>query len=161
MRRLFLLAFALPAPLAAQQMAPAPVCQATDATLPTELAAWRNPAPLSGPLHTGMAVNLALRPIAELQPAVAPHQARDGGATTGARLDLDVAAAGTYRVAIDHGAWIDMVKDGQPLRPVANARGPACSSIHRILDFPLSPGRYVIQLSGTAAPSARLLVVPR
>ena len=102
-----------------------------------------------------------VRPVAELQPAVAPHNARDGGATTGARLDLEIAAAGTYRVAIDHGAWIDLVKDGQPLRPAANGRGPACSSIHRILDFALTPGRYVLQLSGTVAASARLLVVPR
>jgi hypothetical protein len=163
MRRLLLLALLLPlpSPLAAQEATSAPACQAMDATLPAELAAWRSPSPVAGPLRPGMAVTLALRPVSELQPAVQPHNAREDGVTTGARLDLEVAAAGTYRIAIDHGAWVDLVADGQPLRPVANGRGPACSTIHRILDFALNPGRYVIQLSGTTAATARLLVVPR
>ena len=163
MKSLFLLALALPLPAsaAAQEAPPAPACQATDANLPANLAAWRAPAPSSGPLRPGAAVQVALRPIAEVQAAIAPHPARDGGATTGARLNLEVATAGTYRVALSEAAWIDLVQGGQSLASAAHGHGPACSSIHKIVDFALSPGRYVIQLSGTTAASARLLVIPR
>ena len=162
MKSLILLALTLPAPLAAaQDTPPAPACQAIDAALPASLAAWRSPAPVSGALRPGAAVQVALRPIAELQAAIAPHPARDGGATTGARLDLDVATPGTYQIALDQAAWIDLVQSGAALRSAGFGHGPACSSIHKTVNFALSPGRYVIQLSGTTAASARLLVIPR
>ena len=162
MRRLVLLAFALPAPLAAAQTPPpVPTCGAVDAALPANFAAWRRPAPAAGALRPGIAVQIPLRPIAELQAAVPPHQARDGGATTGARLDLEIAAAGSYEILVDHAAWIDLVQGGTALRSIARAQALPCSSVRKIVDFSLSPGRYVIQLSGTTAASARLLVVPR
>ena len=128
------LALALPAPLAAQTPPPVPTCGAVDA---------------------------ALRPIAELQAAVPPHQARDGGATTGARLDLEIAAPGSYEILVDHAAWIDLVQGDAALRSTARAQAMPCTTVRKIVDFSLSPGRYVIQLSGTTAASARLLVVPR
>ncbi|MDQ1674842.1 MAG: hypothetical protein QOC98_3404, partial [Frankiaceae bacterium] len=158
---LLALALVFPAVAPAQATPPAPACAAVDAALPASLAAWRAPAPLSGALRPGVAAQIALRPIAEVQTAIAPHAARDGGATTGARLDLEIATAGTYQVALSEAAWIDLVQGGAPLRSAANGHGPACSSIHKIVDFALSPGRYVIQLSGTAAAGARLLVIPR
>ena len=165
MRSLYPLAlafFVLPLPaVAAQQAPPAPACQAIDTALPAGLASWRAPAPAAGPLRPGTAVQLTLQPIAALQAAVPPHQSRDGGATTGALLDLEIATAGSYEVALDHAAWIDLVRDGQTVRSAGNGHGPPCSSIHKTVDFALSPGRYVIQLSGTTAASARLLVVAR
>jgi len=162
MRRLVLLAFALPASLAAAQTPPpVPTCGAVDAALPANFAAWRSPAPAAGTLHPGTAVQIPLQPVAELQPAVPPHQAREGGATTAARLDLEIAAAGSYEILVDHSAWIDLVQGGTALRSTARLQALPCTSVHKIVDFSLSPGRYVIQLSGTTAASARLLVVPR
>jgi hypothetical protein len=165
MKSLFLLALALPSLATAQETPPPPSCQAVDASLPAAFAGWRTPSTLSGPLRPGMTVQVPLRPIGDLQMApdmpIAPHEARDGGASTGARFDLEIATAGTYRVALGNAAWIDLVQGGAALRPAGRDRGPACSSIHRILDFTLSPGRYLVQLSGTTAASARLLVIPR
>jgi hypothetical protein len=163
MKRLLLLALALPLPsfAAAQTPAPVPTCGAVDAALPANYAPWRSPAPAGGTLHPGTAVQIAMRPIAELQAAVPPHQARDGGATMGARLDLEIGTAGTYEILVDHAAWIDLVQGGTALRSTARAQALPCSTVRKIVDFSLSPGRYVIQLSGTAAASARLLVIPR
>jgi hypothetical protein len=158
---LLALAFSLPSIAHAQDAHSAPACQATDAALPANLAAWRTPATSSGALRPGATVQIALRPIGEVQTAIAPHAARDGGATTGAQLDLEIATAGTYQVALSEGAWIDLVQGGQSLASVGHGHGPACSSIHKIVDFTLSPGRYVIQLSGTTAAGARLLVTTR
>jgi hypothetical protein len=165
MKSLILLALALPSLAAAQETPPAPTCQAIDTSIPAELAAWRTPSALTGSLRPGAAVQVPLQPIGEIRMApdmpIAPHEARDGGATTGARLDLEIATAGTYRVALDRAIWIDLVRDGQAVRSAANGHGPACSSIHKTIDFTLAPGRYVIQLSGTTAAVARLLVIPR
>jgi hypothetical protein len=163
MKRFLLLALAFPLPSLAAAQTPPPVetCGAADAALPANFAPWRSPTPAAGTLHPGTAVQVMLRPIAELQAAVPPHSARDGGATTGARLDLEIAAAGSYEILVDHAAWIDLVQGGTALRSTAHAQALPCTSVHKVVDFSLSPGRYVIQVSGTTAASARLLVVPR
>jgi len=158
---LLALAFSFPSLAAAQTPPPVETCGAVDAALPANLAPWRNPAPAAGAIHPGMAVQIPLRPIAELQAAVPPHQARDGGATTGARLDLEIAAPGSYEILVDHSAWIDLVQGATALRSTARAPAMPCTTVRKIVDFSLSPGRYVIQLSGTTAASARILVVPR
>lgn len=164
MKTFFLLpvAFFLASFAAAQTPTPAlPACNARDAELPADLAAWRTPMAAGASLSAGHAVAVALRPAAEVQTTVPPHSPQGGGTTMVARLGLEVANPGTYAIAVDGPVWIDLVRDGPPLRPTAHARGPVCSTIHRILDFQLAPGSYTIQLSGTSASSARLLVVQR
>jgi hypothetical protein len=119
---------------------PAPVCTETDVNLPATLAAWRNPGPLTPIVHPGQAVIVA--------PATAP-------------VTLEIAEAGTYGLAIDQGAWIDVARDGAVLHSAVHGPGPDCSTIRKIVDFALQPGRYTITLSRTQGPSARLLVVRR
>ena len=131
---------ALMSALLLQPAAPQPAaCPATDQNLPASLAPWRSPAAAGETVQPGEAVTL---------PATAP-------------LVLVVAEAGTYGVAVDQPAWIDVARDGAPLHSNGNGHGPACSSIRRIVDFQLVPGRYTISLSRTQAPTVRLLVVRR
>ena len=78
-----------------------------------------------------------------------------------APLVLVITEAGTYAVAIDQTAWIDVARDGASLHSSGNGHGPACSSIRKIVDFQLQPGRYTINVSRTQAPTVRLLVVRR
>src|SRR3546814_2325418 len=59
-----------------------------------------------------------------------------------ALVPIEIATAGTYRVALSEGAWVDMVRDGTSLPSVAHGHGPRCSGIHKIVDFKLAPGRY-------------------
>ena len=156
-----LLALPIPAIADAQQPPPVETCGAIDGALPAALGAWRAPSPSSGAVRPGAALQIALRPIAELQTAIPPHPARDGGATRGARLDLEIASAGTYQILLSEGAWIDLVQAGTPLRFAAHGHGPGCSTIRKTVDYTLTPGHYVLQLSGTNAAAARLLVIPR
>jgi hypothetical protein len=118
---------------------PAPACAATDQALPASLAPWRSPAPAGAVVRPGIAVSV---------PPTAP-------------LTVEIAEAGTYGVAIDQGAWIDMAHDGTVLHSVNHGHGPACSTIRKIVDFALEPGRYTLTLSRTEAPAIRLLVVRR
>ncbi len=137
-----------------------PSCATIDVDLPEALAAWRTPAAAESPLQPGQAVSLPLRPIAEVATVTAPRIV-EGGPTTGALVPLEISTAGTYGVALDLPAWIEIVRDDRVIPSIAHGHGPACSSIRKIVDFPLVPGRYMIQLSGTRATAARILVIRR
>ena len=126
--------------LSALLLQPAPAaCPAQDASLPAALAPWRTPATAGATLQPGQAVT----------------------ASPGAPLMLEIAEAGTYGVAIDQGAWIDVAQNGTALSSAAHGHGPACSTIRKIVDFRLAPGRYTLTLSRTHAPTIRLLVIRR
>ena len=114
-------------------------CAATDTALPANLSAWRTPAPARQTIQPGQAVTLA----------------------SSAPLLLVIVEAGTYGVAIDQNAWVDVARDGAALTSNGHGHGPACSTIRRIVDFQLLPGRYTLTLSRTQAPTVRLLVVRR
>ena len=65
---------------------------------------------------------------------------------------------GTYRVALGAGAWVDMLRDGKAIASTAHGHGPACSGIRKIVDFPLTPGSYVLQLAGSPDANIPVLV---
>lgn len=161
MKRLIPLAIALVAlPGVTFAQADARSCGTLDQALPVELQPWQTAVTAGPSLTPGTTVNLTLRPIAEIEAATPPHPARQG-ATTGGRIELEIAAAGTYGVALGNAGWIDVVRNGQALESTAHGHGPACSTIRKIVNFNLTPGRYTIQISGTDASVVRLLVLPR
>lgn len=118
---------------------PAAACAATDQNLPANLSPWRTAVAAGATVAPGQAVTLA----------------------PGTPLALVITEAGAYGVAIDQRAWIDVARDGASLNSNGQSYGPACSSIRRIVDFQLRPGRYTITLSRTQAPTVRLLVIRR
>lgn len=118
---------------------PAPACATRDQNLPVAMRPWLTPTAAGTTVQPGQAVTLA--------PATS--------------LALVITEAGTYGIAIDQSAWIEVARDGATLNSNGNGHGPPCSTIRRIVDFQLQPGRYTITLSRTQAPSVRLLVVRR
>ena len=76
----------------------------------------------------------------------------------GGLLVLGITTAGTYRIAIQHKAWIDVVQGAKSLASAAHAHGGACSGIAKTVDFALTPGDYTVQLSDTAEDSIGVLV---
>jgi hypothetical protein len=114
-------------------------CAAMDTALPASLSSWRTPAPAGQTTQPGQTVTLA----------------------PSAPLILVIVEAGTYGVAIDQNAWVDVARDGASLTSNGHGHGPACSTIRKIVDFQLLPGRYTLTLSRTQAPTVRLLVVRR
>ncbi|CAA9524287.1 MAG: hypothetical protein AVDCRST_MAG91-2400 [uncultured Sphingomonadaceae bacterium] len=142
------------------QDAPKPACAAVDAGLPDDLVVWKDRASLAGSrLAVGRAMTVRLRPIAAVQYAAPPERPGAAG-TYGATLTLDVARAGTYRVALSDRAWVDLVATGRTIASTAHGHGPACSSIRKIVSFPLRPGRHTLQLGGNAKDRIAVLVTP-
>lgn len=137
---LSVLLFALLAQPAAHPAPPtATTCTGVDGNLPAGLAPWTQLSAATPILRPGVTIP----------------------ATPGTAVTIEIAGAGTYGVAIDTGAWIDVSRDGQALRSTAHGHGPACSTIRKIVDFQLEPGRYTILLSRTEAATVRLLVIRR
>ncbi len=150
-----LLAVALLAVPALAQAPGAPAC-ARQETVPG-FEGWSR-SPLDNILQPGRASLLALRAADRL--AYQPPLARPATpGTFGATVPLTIAAAGTYRIALGQGAWIDVVRDGRKIDSAAHAHGPECSGIAKIVTFTLAPGNYVVQLSDTKTPQLAAMVV--
>lgn len=140
-------------------------CRAPGA-LPPELEGWNRATPLAGAsdaqrlpvLALGQAADLALLPASGVKYPVQPE--RPGGpGSFGGFVGIEIAQAGTYRVALGSGAWIDVVRGGEAVVSVAHGHGPECTGVRKIVDFPLTPGRYTLQLSASAGTNIRVLVV--
>ncbi len=65
--------------------------------------------------------------------------------------------AGTYRIASVEGMWIDVVQNGVLVTSTAFGRGPECMGKH--VDFPLTAGEAVLQLSGGPYETVDVLIV--
>lgn len=159
-------AIALP-PIAANAQDAQPACAATDKSLPPEMAGWATRSDFGsvtkaadlakGQLTIGRAVNATLHHTPEMSYVTQPE--KPGGTVSyGGMLGLAVKEAGTYRIALGAGAWIDVVNGGKATRSTAHGHGPACSTIRKIVDFPLEPGRYVVQISANADPTLAVMV---
>ncbi len=166
------------APLAANAQTPAnqtpdakpsgPTCtMAMDTALPAALAAWTKPEALpagaSGATQPDIAIGNAyqaqLSPVAAVHYPVAPKKLKD--ASFGGVFMLTVEKAGTYTVALDAAAWVDVVHDGQTVRGLGNSHGLDCSTIRKTVDFALDPGHYTIEVSSAPRDTAVLMVVPK
>ena len=147
--------------LLAAQATPALAC-AVPTPPPPELAAWTvRPKLFAGgaalPLGQSALVTLVNRK--DVGWVVAPGKA-PARATNGGIFGFDIKRAGRYQIALSDAAWIDVVRDGKSLESTAHEHGGLCTGIRKVVGFDLTPGRYTLQLSGSAATMSKLLIAP-
>jgi hypothetical protein len=148
-------------------MKPAVQCPATPAPLPTELAGWAAMAPVqaatsaaaidAATLKIGQGARATLAPTPSVTYPLRPEHP-GGTVSKGGLFAFTVADGGRYRVAIGSGAWLDVVRDGKAVLSVAHGHGPDCSGIKKMVDFDLTPGRYVLQVAGNGEAELPLMV---
>lgn len=152
-------------PAAAQQ--PTGGCLASSGVAASpELAGWNVRVPLTAAakdadmraIAIGQAIDATLHPAARMRYVLAPNKA-DEPAEYGGLFRFDIAAAGTYRVALGAGAWIDILAGKVSLPSIAHTRGPECSGVRKMVDFRLAAGRYVLQLSAGRAAVIPVMIV--
>jgi hypothetical protein len=145
--------------LALLLQATAPTACATPVPPPPALVGWDRTVPVvaGGDVVVGQAYTATLQPVGTVRFVVAPERAAKPDSMGGV-VDFRVASAGTYRVALDTGVWIDVVQDGKVVASATHGHGPQCSGIRKMVDFKLAPGRYDLQLSGAAKPAVRVMV---
>lgn len=147
----------------------APKACAAPAAPPAEFAGWSaaqllpagatGDAPGARVLPIGTAREIGLLPVAEVRYAVQPVRP-DEGAVHGGLVAFDVARRGTYRVALGSGAWIEVIGGRRARQSVGHGHGPECSGIRKIVDFELSPGRYLLQLSASKEARVTAMIAP-
>lgn len=160
-------AFLLPLTLSAAAQADAPAEPACTAAVAPggELAPWTSPQPLAAggdarrlpALAVGQAAEVTLLPTLDVRYPLRP--AKPGGSVSyGGLIGVDVPQNGTYRVALGTAAWIDLVRNGAAVASVAHGHGPDCTGVRKMVDFPLSAGRYVLQIGANGTPKITVLV---
>lgn len=159
------LAFCALGSSAALAQTPDPPCGPIAVAPPAELAQWQdrtgvyaaaNPAE-KAPIAPQRGFDAKLRINSAVRFAMAPEKPPTEG-SFGGMFELSIEQAGTYRIAIGSGAWIDVIQDGKAISSTHHGHGPDCTGIRKMVDFPLRPGQYVLQLSGNETPILPLLV---
>ena len=79
----------------------------------------------------------------------------------GGLVILKIREAGTYRIALQHKAWIDVMRGGKVVASTAHAHGAPCSGIAKMVDFTLPRGVYTLQLSAAADAAIGVQVTKR
>ena len=167
MRTLLCLALMMTPLAVSAATAPAPPsaapCPAGGAALPAGFAGWGDPVSVTAGTRAGDGATLAIGTAAKVSLHPARHLTlvpggRSGDRGQGGTLTLPIEAEGTYRVALSDAAWIDLAIDGKAVATSAHEHGPACTGIRKIVQFRLTPGTYVVQLSGNPTDAVTLMV---
>ncbi|HKR93323.1 homogentisate 1,2-dioxygenase [Novosphingobium sp.] len=155
-----------PAPASAQVGLAA--CIPGASTLPAELAGWVSHRPLAAAtqasrlreagLMMGEGVDAMLASSPDVRYIVTPEKP-GGSVSYGGLFTFAVEQAGTYRVALGAAAWIDVLRHDKAIASIAHGHGPECTDIRKMVDFPLTPGRYTLQIAANGAAVLPLLVV--
>jgi hypothetical protein len=113
-------------------------CKAYDTHLPYTLRGWTR---MGQTLDTGHAMMLP---------------ARGGSAET----NVTIRKAGSFGIAVDSNAWVDVYRGrSKALTMASESRGPACSTIRKIVRYNLVPGTYRVTATKVEGGRARLMLV--
>lgn len=167
-----LLAIALPMGSAFAAPAARDLSCPAGAALPPELADWSRDASSKtiyaygddlgadwSPLGAARTA-LPLHKFESLRYGVAPERKPDVY-KFGGMIPIDVKKPGRLIVALDAGAWIDLIRDGAVVKSVTHGHGPACSGIRKMVEFDVTQGRYQLQIVNAPTASIHAMAVLR
>ena len=75
-------------------------------------------------------------------------------------VHMQVPTAGSYRVSLDQGFWIDVVGDQKFIESTDFGGMSGCSAPRKVVIFTLPAGDVVLQLSGAAKDHVRVTLTP-
>lgn len=157
------------APAVAQMARPA-CATVSDNNLPADLKAWTGSRASEAAAAAGAAVpaiapgvpyRVNLVPAAKVKFAKAPGQFRTPENSHAGLVRLTIATPGTYRISASTALWLDVRRDGTFAESTAHGALAPCTSIHKVVEFPLVAGDYTLQLSGNPGASVILMVTPK
>jgi len=131
----------------------AQACPAEPAALPAAFKGWRE---VSATPAVGHAFDVRGADPATVR-GLAPGAVARGGMA--ALVPFEIETQATYSVALSEGAWVDVVAGDKVIPSSSHRHGPACSGIHKIVDFRLQPGRYALHISAMQTPSVRVMII--
>lgn len=110
-----------------------------DARLPRDLTGWTRKGTT---LDTGHTVTL---------------KAGKGGAET----RVTIRKAGVFGIAVDQQAWVDVypARAGKAFDMASESKGPACSTVRKIVRYRLRPGTYRVAVTKVSGKDVKLMLV--
>ena len=106
------------------------------------------------------AVILALRSPAEAKLPTPPERAPKEGTFAGFASITKPAKAGLYTISLSQNGWVDVVQDGQFLKPKGHSGATDCDGIRKTMKYELSASPFVLQVSGTKEDSVSIAILP-
>ena len=79
----------------------------------------------------------------------------------GGMIPIEVKKPGRLIIALDAGAWIDLVRDGAMVKSVTHGHGPACLGIRKMVEYDVTQGRYQLQIVNAPTASIHAMAVLR
>lgn len=114
---------------------------------------------VDAPTLPPLAVTLALKPEADAGLPKPSERTQKPGTFAG-YLRLGQIPAGTYAVSVSDYAWIDVLQDGNYLKPTDSSGVSGCNGIRKILKFDLAAGPTTVQIGGVVAKTIKIAVTP-
>jgi len=105
------------------------------------------------------AAAFTLKPAAAAALPKLPERAQKPNTFAG-YLRLGQIPAGTYAISVSDYAWIDVVQDGNFLKPTAFSGATGCQGIRKTMKFDLAAGPVTVQIGGVAADTIKIAVTP-
>jgi hypothetical protein len=105
-------------------------------------------------------VTLALMTPADAKLPSPPERAPKDGTFAGFASVKAAPKAGIYTISLSAGAWVDVVQDGNFLKPKAFSGATDCDGIRKTMKYELSDKPFVLQVSGTKENSISIAILP-
>ena len=114
---------------------------------------------VDAPTLPPLAVTLSLPPVADAGLPKPSERTQKPGTFAG-YLRLGQIPGGIYTVSVSDSAWVDVIQDGNYLKPTEFSGVTGCNGIRKTMKFSLAAGSTTVQISGVAANAIKLAVVP-
>lgn len=117
----------------------------------------------SGSELTGLpdkALKLNLRAAGEADLPHAPGRAPKDGTFAGFAVFTTAPKAGTYTISLSSAGWVDVVQNGQPLKPKAFSGATDCDGIRKTMKYEIGANPFVLQISGARDDSVSVAILP-
>jgi hypothetical protein len=105
-------------------------------------------------------VVLDLQPAAEAKLPTPPERAPKPNTFAGFTTVKAIPANGLYSISLSAGGWVDVVQNGNFLKPKAFSGVTGCDSIRKTMKFDLIAGPATIQISGVTESTIKIAVMP-
>jgi hypothetical protein len=103
---------------------------------------------------------LDLKTPAEAKLPTSPERRPKDGTFAGFARFQKAPKAGTYTISLSSAAWVDVVQDGEILKPMEFSGATDCTGIRKTIKYDLAAGPFVIQVSGVTENTISLAVLP-
>jgi hypothetical protein len=106
---------------------------------------------------SGFTLGLAATSDAKL-PAAPERASKDG--TFAGFANVTGAPNGLYTISLSAGAWVDVVQDGQALKPLGFSGATDCDGIRKTMKYELAAKPFVLEISGAKEHAISVAILP-